>query len=228
MKRHKKGLWSIKRWRIGDYLRQFSIVAAGVMVTFVGSDMISNYATQKEIKSSMHLIIDELEKNKEEVNITKLKYELDRTMAGYLIDSGFVIDKFPIDTLKKYSRLVSNISSFFYSDDALEVLKSSALMQKIEDKAILLSIIEAYKLLYEIQQSIKEYYNLKSTIIVDISLNNDMNHNGSLDSTWKMYFANNSMRSFCGIAHSFVNYDYFDDKSKELDATIKMLRQTYP
>lgn len=220
--------WNFKLWRIGDYLRQFSIVTAGVMVTFAGSNMISNCATQKEIKSSMQLIIDELEKNRESLRFIKEKYESDRIMSSYLIDSSFVISKFPIDTLKKYNRLVSNISAFFYSEDALEVLKNSNLMQKVEDKSVLLSIIESYKSLNEMQQSVKEYYNMKSSIIVDISLNNDfMKNYGSIASTWEMLFANNSMRSFCGIANKFFNYTYFDDLEIKIDETIVLLKKNY-
>lgn len=53
---------SLKKWRIGDYFRQFSIVTAGIMVTFIGSNMITNYATEKEVKATMNLIVGELEK----------------------------------------------------------------------------------------------------------------------------------------------------------------------
>ena len=39
----------IKSWRIGDYFRQFSIVAAGIIVTFWGNDRITENARQKEV-----------------------------------------------------------------------------------------------------------------------------------------------------------------------------------
>lgn len=39
---------TIKGWRLGDYFRQFSIVAAGIIVTFWGSDRITEYSRQKE------------------------------------------------------------------------------------------------------------------------------------------------------------------------------------
>lgn len=38
---------TIKGWRLGDYFRQFSIVAAGIIVTFWGSDRITEYSRQK-------------------------------------------------------------------------------------------------------------------------------------------------------------------------------------
>ena len=38
----------IKSWRIGDYFRQFSIVAAGIIVTFWGNDRITENAAKRK------------------------------------------------------------------------------------------------------------------------------------------------------------------------------------
>ena len=46
----------IKSWRIGDYFRQFSIVPAGIIVTFWGIDRITEHARQKEVRATMQLI----------------------------------------------------------------------------------------------------------------------------------------------------------------------------
>lgn len=46
---------TIKSWRPGEYFRQFSIVAAGVIVTFWGSDWISEKARQREVRATMQL-----------------------------------------------------------------------------------------------------------------------------------------------------------------------------
>lgn len=40
---------TIKGWRLGDYFRQFSIVAAGIIVTFWGSDKVTEHSRQKEV-----------------------------------------------------------------------------------------------------------------------------------------------------------------------------------
>lgn len=39
----------LKSWELGDYFRQFSIVAAGIIVTFWGSDKIAEHSRQKEV-----------------------------------------------------------------------------------------------------------------------------------------------------------------------------------
>ena len=49
---------TIKGWRLGDYFRQFSIVAAGIIVTFWGSDRITEYSRQKEVRAANWSIIE--------------------------------------------------------------------------------------------------------------------------------------------------------------------------
>ena len=47
---------AIKGWRLGDYFRQFSIVAAGIIVTFWGSDKVTEHSRQKEVRAAMQLV----------------------------------------------------------------------------------------------------------------------------------------------------------------------------
>ena len=37
----------LKSWELGDYFRQFSIVAAGIIVTFWGSDKIAEHSAER-------------------------------------------------------------------------------------------------------------------------------------------------------------------------------------
>ena len=62
---------TIKGWRLGDYFRQFSIVAAGIIVTFWGSDRITEYSRQKEVRAAMQLVAEELEYNRKELRNIK-------------------------------------------------------------------------------------------------------------------------------------------------------------
>lgn len=220
----------IKKWRIGDFVRQFSIVTAGVMVTFIGSSLITSRSTEKQIKSSIDLIIKELEKSKEEIKIIRYKYEKDRTIAQQLIDSNFKVDNFHADTLLKYKTIFSQISSFAYSSDALEVLKTSSLMQAIEDKNLLLRIIETYKILGQVKEGVGEYYDLKKSVFIPLVLESNTATAagvGDIYTTYRYMLSQNSMISFCRIATNFLDSGYFDDRIVDIDSTITMLRATY-
>ena len=67
----------IKSWRIGDYFRQFSIVAAGIIVTFWGNDRITENARQKEVRATMQLVTEELEYNRQELRNIKHLLDID-------------------------------------------------------------------------------------------------------------------------------------------------------
>ena len=57
---------TIKKWKPGEYVRQTSIVVIGVLITFVGSELVTRYSEQKDIKSTMLLIRDELKSNRDQ------------------------------------------------------------------------------------------------------------------------------------------------------------------
>lgn len=152
-------------WRIGDYLRQFSIVAAGVIVTFWGSDLISQHATQKEIRSVMLLIVQELQANQAELRQIKADIDGDVRMSLLLREADLNLDRIPVDTVSKYQAFFSSTSDMIVTADALEVLKNSSLMQYIPDKAMLQDLLWVYNKMHEVQNGIRSYYDLKYRII---------------------------------------------------------------
>ena len=128
---------TIKGWRLGDYFRQFSIVAAGIIVTFWGSDRITEYSRQKEVRAAMQLVAEELEYNRKELRNIKHLLDIDRNMSSLLIKHKMDISGIPRDTLTKYDKLFNNMNELSYRTDALDVLKGSSLMQYISDKRLL-------------------------------------------------------------------------------------------
>lgn len=94
----KKTTWAkvkmtIKSWRVGDYIRQFSIVVAGIIVTFWGSDLIAEYTRQKEVRATMLLVAEELEYNRGELHRIKNLLDIDRHMSQLLVDQGMNISE---------------------------------------------------------------------------------------------------------------------------------------
>ena len=132
---------TIKGWRLGDYFRQFSIVAAGIIVTFWGSDKVTEHSRQKEVRAAMQLVAEELEYNRKELRNIKHLLDIDRNMSSLLIEHKMDISGIPADTLSKYDKLFNNMSELSYKTDALDVLKGSSLMQYISDKRLLQDVL---------------------------------------------------------------------------------------
>ena len=156
----------LKGWRIGDYLRQFSIVAAGVIVTFWGSDLISTHSREKEIRSVMQLIRQELANNYEELKHTRSMIEADIRMSRMLKEANMELEAIPADTIEKYWEFFSSSAALNVDTDALEVLKGSQLMQHINDKQMLQDLLQTYGYIERMRKDISDYYNLKNNAIM--------------------------------------------------------------
>lgn len=216
-----------KSWKLGDALRQFLVVTAGIVVTFVGSDLISNHSTDKEIRSTMNLIIKELQSNNDDLSILVKKYNKDRVIAQYLIDSKFDVSQISCDTLRKYQSFISQLSDFSYSEDALDVLKGSSLMQKITDKDMLLNLIKIYQSFHNVRTAVSEYYNLKRSIIIPVSLGSDPAVSGNVFESYQRSLSVVQMRNFCKIAVGFFNEGYLVGQIEKNDILISQLREMY-
>ena len=105
---------TIKGWKLGDYFRQFSIVAAGIIVTFWGSDGITENARQKEVRATMQLVADELEYNKGELLETEYLLKQDMHMSLLLKEHKMSVAEIPQDTLDKYRGLCICLHPFFF------------------------------------------------------------------------------------------------------------------
>ena len=65
---------TVKGWQVGDYIRQTSIVVIGVLITFAGSELVTQNSEKKDIQATMSLIRDELKSNRENYELSKPKY----------------------------------------------------------------------------------------------------------------------------------------------------------
>lgn len=156
-----------KGWHIGDYLRQFSIVVAGIIVTFWGSDKITEHSRQKEVSAMMNLVAEELEQNRLGLKAITARIDIDRHMAQLLIDHKLDVSTIPEDTLQKYSSFFYYMEDYDYTVDALDVLKGSSLMQYIPDKRLLQDVLQSYYKLNKARKDINTYFQMRKDVMLD-------------------------------------------------------------
>lgn len=157
----KKGLkisGSIKKWRLGDYFRQLSAIIIGVVITFIGSDLINSHYKQKEVTSVMHLIKTELERNQEHIREVGEKIIEEERIIKELVKYNFDYTKIPVDTLSAYKYFINVILPLEYGNTSLEVLRNSALMQHVSDKEFLLKLTLAYDKIEKLARLVDEFY----------------------------------------------------------------------
>lgn len=225
----------IRNCRMGDYLRQFSIVAGGVIVTFWGSSLITERARQKEVRETMHLMTEELRYNCNALKDIKVKVGEDIYMSSLLLENELDPVRIPADTLYAYSRFFSNLENFDYRQDALGVLKGSSQMQNIADKRMLQDILQTYHRLEKLRNNIQGYYDLKKKIFYEIVIfsqrkkeevvKDAMRDNFLEDVT---YFMNQpSFLSYVVVVPNFTDWEEIGRLEKKLGEQIRFLEEKY-
>ncbi len=233
----KKLSWStiksiVKSYRLGSYLREFSIVAGGVLFTFWGSNMINENARQKEVHETMLLVIKELKYNQNSLEKIINLTDKDVYMSSLLIQNNLDITSIPKDTLYKYPKLFSNLSSLEYRKDALEVLKGSSLMQYISNKQMLQEILQTYYQLEQEQENIDSYYTLKKDILYETALSKNkaeilMNKNTELYNQVLYLMNKPRFLTFITIVPSFLDWEELEELNRQLKEQIKTLENYY-
>lgn len=91
---------TVKDWQVGDYIRQTSIVVIGVLITFVGSELVTQNSEKKDIQATMSLIRDELKSNRENYKSIVSEFREDERLSSLLVepsdDTGRFIDTVPL------------------------------------------------------------------------------------------------------------------------------------
>ena len=127
---------TVKGWQVGDYIRQTSIVVIGVLITFAGSELVTQNSEKKDIQATMSLIRDELKSNRENYESIVSEFREDERLSSLLVEYDLKHRTIPEDSLIQFRFLMGHIRSFYYSQNALDILKNSMLMQKISDKEL--------------------------------------------------------------------------------------------
>lgn len=223
---------TIKNYRLGNYLREFSIVTGGVLVTFLGSGWISENARQKEVNETMLLIAKELSNNQKSLQSIKRLTDDEVHISSLLAENKMEITAIPKDTLFRYGHFFSNLAIFRYRKDALEVLKNSSLMQYIPDKQMLQEILQTYYQLEEVRDDVNTYYSLKKDILSKIIFN--QSREDLLNDKEPDYYENMEslmetplFLSFVVIVPNFTNWEELTVLDQQLTKQIKTLEKRY-
>ena len=222
---------TIKGWKLGDYFRQFSIVAAGIIVTFWGSDLVSENARQKEVRATMQLVAEELEYNKQELHRVRSLLDIDIHMSRLLMEHDMNISEISVDTLWKYGKLFNNMDEFSNRNDALDVLKGSSLMQYIPDKRMLQDVLQVYYELGKKKKDVGDYYAVKTDVLMGLALSagrkDVLGNNRTFKDEVAYLLKHDNFINFVIMVPGFLYWHEFDELDEMLDKQIQALRAKY-
>ena len=210
----------VKGWKLGDYVRQISIVVIGVLITFMGSDWVTRNSEKKDIRATMLLIKEELKSNREKYEDIVAEFQEDERLSALLAEHDLKIRIIPEDSLRQFALLMGYIRSF-----------SSMLMQKISDKELLLQLTEIYEVLDGFKATMNGYYDMKDQVMTpfNLTLTDEQMHclyEGGYEA-WDIYLSNISVRNFVRVAHRYFTPDYIERVGKRIDRAIQAIEEKY-
>lgn len=227
----KKVKTTIRNWKPGEYIRQTSIVVIGVLITFVGSELVTRCSEQKDIKSTMLLIRDELKSNRDQFEDVMSEFNKDKRISTLLVEHDMKFRMIPEDSLRQFGFVLGHFRVFSCRRNAIDLLKNSMLMQKISDKEFLLSLIEVYETLESFRTLITEYYDMKGQAVNPFHLSlTDEQFNSLLEGgyeMWEIYLSDKTVRNFMRTPMEYFHSSYKKSVEQEIDKMIQAIEQRY-
>lgn len=177
----------VAKYKLGDFFRNFIAVILGIIITFIGNDLIQDYNKKREVTQALQLVKSELLFNKEIIEEMRETEILNKKGALYILQFYEKMDEAHRDSLEYYGRLPFQSRDFLPVTNALEMLKAS-LMQNIKSKELVVQIIQAYAVIENSHLFYKGYSKTKDLLINGFSTRQDflklMNKPTTQKETW--------------------------------------------
>ena len=173
-------------------------VVLGIAITFGIQGLIDRGNEKKDVRSALELVRDELSNNTENLQEVMALIASEKRSAQSLRDNAGKLDKCPVDSVVVWNSCVGSEYFFTVTVDALELLKSSSLFQKINDKNLALSIIRAYDLIEADAKAFNSHEQYKISLFMD----------ANTDKAKKASLVNDGL-AFFKVFYSSPEADYF-------------------
>lgn len=231
MKKHLKK--RLKSWQIVDYLRQFSIVTGGVLLTLWLTTKIADSSKQREVRQAMQLVALELRDNVRIIRSYENIYREEARIARRIMEQGFSSAAFSVDTANYYSQRITGglHRPFRFSTDALEMLKTSGLTAHIADKQQVIDLLRCYNRVESFDSTIALYFDLRKEALLDY----DKRHPQVItDRTpeaiarlFGLTIADERVRSWISSVPRSFDERFFASGEEQIEATIAELERRY-
>jgi len=147
--------------RIGNYIRELSVVIIGVAVTLYAGNIINNIQEKKDLDLQLTAIYTELEENSRRLDAIIKYHNQHELLRNYLFTVVWEPSKYNEDTIVKYDNVLSTTATFSYKKGAFDMFVNSGAMKLLSDRKQLLEITECYAMLEEFKHENDAFFELK-------------------------------------------------------------------
>ena len=152
-----------------SFFSELVAVILGIVITFAGQGAIDRAHNRKEVRSALQLVRTELISNRQDIADLRETLSQVQQSAQYLNDNPeqvkniHSLDSAALNTVTFHQGMVYAEVSVTLPHDALELLKTSSIFQKIGDNTLSMKIIRAYDTCQNIVESIDRHFIAKTT-----------------------------------------------------------------
>lgn len=219
------------RWTRHDFLLQLAVVILGVVVTFVGSGLVGRWREAREVRTVMQLVYEELKSDREILTSICENLAYDRQGMMQLREHDLDYRRVPLDTLRKYQGMLGRIRGFAPRADALEVLRTSGSISSIEDKALLLDILECYSWMNDLATGVNDYNDQKTASLNHLfasgTMPSSMEHLEPLE-WWRIQLNDPMCSVFLGSMTNYFGTNIYDGSAVgRVDRVLAKLNEKY-
>lgn len=220
----------LEKWKMGDYVRQFSIVTGGVLLTLWLTARITDAAKQKEVRQAMQLVTLELHENLQFIREYEWLYNEEKRVALRLREHGFSLDEFPADTVEIYWRRIMNGMGkpYRFQTDALEMLKTTGIAAEISDKQVVIDLLRSYNQIEAFDDSMELFYGQRSKTMVSHQMGETGRPETSdLRERFSQILADKTVQGWLGAIPRAFDADYFTRCAKQIEKMTAELEKRY-
>lgn len=222
---------TLQSWKLSNYFRELSIVIAGVFITLAGTDYINRASQEKQIKESMQMIKMELKENLKSINQAESEYLNEINFFQLLIQKQDSLQTINISILENNINAPFRYTDCEYSEDALEVLKNSALMQQIANKQFILKLLQAYKGCRKTHEDNENFYKHKQEHITRYlsreTSNNPQKTYKDIYEEWEDRLHNHDLKILILATPNYFDENPFTVPQETIKEMIELIDQTY-
>ena len=189
-----------KKWNIGDYVRQFSIVTGGVLLTLWLTAKIADSAKQREVRQAMQLVALELRDNLQVIQDYKWMYNDEKRVAYRLKEHDF----------------------------SLEMFKTTGIASDIADKQVVIDLLRCYNELGAFDNSMNIYYDQRMKAILPEQMGETLwSADTNIDKAFGKMLASKKVRNWLGMIPRAFDSRYFETNEEKLETMIAELEKRY-
>ena len=143
-------------------------VILGIALTFGGSALWQRHEEKKKTKEVLILVRNELKVNKEWFQNQEKHINEDISVYKKMIEFKGNWKNVPIDSINVFLNCITNLYFSPVTSSAWQIFRNSEMIQKIDDKELVIRLTECYFWIDKIQQHIeKQYWEPKIEVLIN-------------------------------------------------------------